>query len=652
MTGSSPLRAALVLGLVLSGGASLLAMTASGCGSEASMPMGTGGTGGIDSTSDPGALIKASMTSQVGVVLDEIPEGMRDKVTANLQAKGDAFWIARARSQINMTKFRLAFRTYYYEPGTRFQLPLPPDVKWVVALKADAMGSTKPRRVKIGAHDVVVVDYTFESTLLAPFDSPAATEPELAKVGGVWDEPFIFPVDPELVFQRTGYACMDEIGFPPNSVDSEEAAVFYDQTCVAQGQASRTECHQTSLPPESCIDALDNSIGKIETKVHYERLPWDSALADKARFGDVTNETGPDIRAGVASTLFPPPKVIYRYIPENDCTLVEKCVGAPGWRRLLQFSSINWNTGKKTLDIGAVDYLLKGDPDGELAKHHIYEYSECHKHYHFMHYGTFTYGDQQPASSKRGFCLQSTDRISNNESTPLQNPYSDCSYQGIAAGWGDNYNAGIDCQWIDVTGYDVSGAPVKDALQENFNSDGFLCEGKPKLDADGKQTYEPTTFMTAKGEPVDKPSCDYMPSWDANNKRSEDVELPGVGKSFVNEPCARGQIGPLRNCGFAKQADLEVCIPGASVKLHCTVPATSAPQTVRLCESSSVLKSGTACAHAFALGNSIVTSAGVDVTITCPAARSVTEVGGLYSIYSSPLVDEDAAQQVTCTVIP
>ncbi len=84
----------------------------------------------------------------------------------------------------------------------------------------------------------------------------------------------------------------------------------------------------------------------------------------------------------------------------------------------LQFSSINWNTGKKTLDIGAVDYLLTGEPDGELAKHHIYEYSECHKHYHFMHYGTFTYGDQQPASSKRGFCLQSTDRLSNNESTP------------------------------------------------------------------------------------------------------------------------------------------------------------------------------------------------------------------------------------------
>jgi hypothetical protein len=174
----------------------------------------------------------------------------------------------------------------------------------------------------------------------------------------------------------------------------------------------------------------------------------------------------------------------------------------------------------------------------------------------------------------------------------------------------------------------------------------------PVLDAAGKQVYEPTSFTTAKGEPVDKPSCSFMANWEANNKRAEEVELPGVGKSFVTEPCLRGQIGPLRNCGFAKQADLETCTPGAGVKLHCTVPAGGAPHTVRLCESSSVLKSGTACAHAFALGNSVVTSAGVDVTIPCPAARSAAESGGLYSIYSSPLVDEDAAQQVTCTVVP
>ncbi len=652
MNRSASARTTLGLALAAFGLGCLVVSAAPGCGgSETTTSTSGTGTGGGEAA-DPGALVKASMTSQVGVLLDEIPENLRDKVVADLQAKDEKFWIGRAKAQIILTKYRLSFRTYYYPVGEKMQLPLPPDVKWNIALKADAAGSIKPRRVKIGTHDVVVVDYTFESTLLSSLASPALTEPALAKVGGTWDEPFVFPVDPELLFQRTGYACMTEVGFPPNSVDSEEAAVFYDHTCAAQGELSKVLCHRTQLPTESCVDALDSSVGKVEAKVHFERLAWDSAAADKARFGDVTNENGPDIRPGVLTPIFPAPKVIYRYVPEGDCTIAEKCVGGAGWRRLLQFSSVNWNIGKKTLDIGAVEPLVAGMGDDELANHHIYEYSECHEHYHFMHYGDFTYGDQKPANSKRGFCLESTDRLSNNETTPLHNPYGDCSYQGIESGWGDNYNSGIDCQWIDVTGYDVSKGPVTEVIRESFNPDGFLCEGVPVLDDKGKQVYEPTSFKTAKGEPVDRPKCTFMPNWDANNARTEDVTLTGLGESFVNQPCTRGQIGPLRNCGFKKKSDLESCTPGAAVKLHCTVPAGAAPQTVRVCESSKALQSGTACAHNAAIGNSIVTDAGVDVAITCPASRSDVESGGVYSLYTSPLTDDDMPQAVTCAVVP
>jgi hypothetical protein len=609
-----------------------------------------GGGSPVAPAEDPGALIKTTMTSQVGVVLDEIPAAMRDRVATDLLAKGDDFWIARAKSQANMTKYRLAYRNFYYDTGV-LQLPLPPDSLWNVTIRPDAMGK-KARRAMVGTHDAVLVDYDFESTLLATTDSAKSSQPELGKVGGKWDEPFIFPVDPELLLQRTGYACMDEVGFPPNSVDSEETAVFYDQECEAEGTPSHTGCHFTALPTEGCTEAVEKHVGRVDTKVHFERLKWDAAVADKARFGDVTSEDTPDIRAGVHSEIFPPPKVIYRYIPDGDCTLVEKCVGGAGWRRLLQFSSVNWNTGAKTLEIGAVDYLLSGMGDGDLASHHIYEYSECHKHYHFMHYGSFTFGSQTPSNSKRGFCLQSTDRLSNNEHSPLNNPYSDCSFQGIQQGWGDNYNAGIDCQWIDVTGFDVSLGPVTDKIHETFNPDGFLCEGKPVL-KNGKQVYEPTSFMTVKGEPVDKPKCDFINGWDGNNKRDEDVTLPARGESFVNQPCTRGQIGPLRNCGFKKQSEIEACTPGAMVKLHCTVPATAAPHTARFCESSKALLSGTACTHGFSLANVIVDpAAGADVTFTCPAMRDAIETGGMYSIYSSTLVDEDMADLVTCTVVP
>ena len=137
------------------------------------------------------------------------------------------------------------------------------------------------------------------------------------------------------------------------------------------------------------------------------------------------------------------PKVLYRYIDGNSCTLTEKCVGAPGWRRLLEFSSINWNLGTKTMAIGKIDYNLSGMITGPLAMHNVYEFSACHMHYHFMHYGSFTFGDQPTPNSKRGFCLQSTDRLSNNESSPLNQPYWTCDNQGIEAGWADNYSESV-----------------------------------------------------------------------------------------------------------------------------------------------------------------------------------------------------------------
>ena len=81
----------------------------------------------------------------------------------------------------------------------------------------------------------------------------------------------------------------------------------------------------------------------------------------------------------------------------------------------------------------------------------MFEYSTCHQHYHFSHYGKFSLGfGNQHFVSKRAFCLESTSRYANNETTPLTHPYS-CHFQGIEAGWGDDYIAGIDCQWIDVS---------------------------------------------------------------------------------------------------------------------------------------------------------------------------------------------------------
>ena len=96
-----------------------------------------------------------------------------------------------------------------------------------------------PVRQRIDGHDVVAITYDFDSVLLTDPASPATSEPKLAKIGGIWSEPFNLPVDPELVMQRTGYACMDEADFPFNSVDSEEVDSFYDQDAVVEADAGQ-----------------------------------------------------------------------------------------------------------------------------------------------------------------------------------------------------------------------------------------------------------------------------------------------------------------------------------------------------------------------------------------------------------------------------
>src|SRR5262249_11374940 len=130
-------------------------------------------------------------------------------------------------------------------------------------------------------------------------------------------------------------------------------------------------------------------------------------------------------------------RVIYRYIEPTSCTLAERCVGAPGWRRLLQFTASDKNVGGLPLDIGAIDYAHDNTVASQLIDHNVYEYSTCHQHYHFTHYGTFSFGNNPATNAKRGFCLQSTNRFTNNEFGALTNPYADCSYQGVGPGWGD-----------------------------------------------------------------------------------------------------------------------------------------------------------------------------------------------------------------------
>jgi hypothetical protein len=604
------------VGLKLSG---LLAVLAVGCGEPDS--------------SEPGALIATSIDGRVGYLLDELPQALRARVADQLIAQPESVWQDRAHKQLQLMSYRLAFRDAFYdEEDGKGQLPLPPEEKWNVTL----LGA--PARETVGQHDLVLVDYRFESTLLTDVDSPAASDPALARVGGSWDESFVLPLDPELLLQRTGYACMDESEFPPNSVDGENVYTFYDQDCTADDEA----CHISETPDYDCTEALDRFIGSLSANLHFERLGWDGKLAQQARVGDI-GRAGADLQ--VIGEGLDNHRIIYRYISASSCAFKENCVSGLGWRRLLQFDASIKNVGADALNIGDIDYYLESQ-DTALATHNTFVYSACHQHYHFSHYGKFELStDAKRLGRKEAFCLQSTSRYGNNETSPLTHPYSSCSYQGIQAGWGDDYGAGIECQWIDVTGM-ADAAPINAKLEFTSNPDQFLCEGEPVLSSDDEPELVDSGFKTDTGLEVDRAACDFSPKWKDNNQDSRMIPINPTG-GLVTSACTRGQLGPLRDCGFKEGVGtLQVlaCPVGSSITLHCSIPEGAPPAVVRVCEYSELQKTGVACVYRDALANQLVDGGDVAVDVACPEGRDVVEVGGHVALYSAAALPGESVQ--------
>ncbi len=601
-----------------------------GCGDDTEPPQPDDG----GSRRDPGALVRVSMDSKVGVVLDEIPEALRDEAAADYLDEGTAFWRDRAVAQILHTTYRLVYRNFFYDgKGT---LALPPRELWTIELGEDG-----PLRETYQGHDVVMIDYRVETTLLSDLESPGVAEHQLAEVGGAWPEPFNLPLDPEFLFQRTGYACMDEDGYPLRTAESENAWQLFDQDCDVEtpGQGA---CHLTEFPVESCLEALEGRTGRVDTELRFERLEWDEDLAGRVRVADYASTEGPDLEAigdGLLNN-----RIVWRYFEPGSCAIEEQCVGGPGWRRLLEFDASIRNASTEPLTVG------EAAPGTPFVEHNNFIHSVCHDHYHYSHYGDFSYG--KAPGDKRAFCIESTDRYFNSEYTPLVHPYS-CHFQGVASGWGDTYIAGIECNWIDITDFDIPPDGMRADLTFHLNPDDFICEGTPIVDDDGNQVFEPTDLTGENGRPIDRPLCEFVADFDGNNFEARKVDLPADG-GFITSPCTRKQAGPLRDCGWQEGEENLRCEPGETVILRCRVTGSSrppAPQSLRVCEGSVERGRVTACMFREAVASAIVGEGPTEVSFTCPAPRSPSEPGGRYGWFVAGVLADAPAQSVTCDVV-
>jgi hypothetical protein len=332
-------------------------------------------------------------------------------------------------------------------------------------------------------------------------------------------------------------------------------------------------------------------------------------------------------------------RIVYRYFAPDSCAIVEGCVGAPGWRRLLQFTASMHNVGDEDLLIGDVG------PLSPVVENNMVSFSPCHMHMHFNHYGRFSFGEgMEDLGAKRAFCLEATNRYSNNELTPLVHEFG-CQYKGTPRGWGDDYFAGLDCQWIDIT--PVMG-PASEVLRFDLNPHGFLCEGELQRGPNGEPTFEPTEFIAENGEIENRFVCEQREDATMDNVATTTVDVPAEG-GLVTEPCTRGQFGEKRNCGLSKLDDTASCSPDEIVTLSCSVLAGAPTQILRVCETSAKLGHGIPCMYRDALASATVGEAPIDVSFTCPAARDADEPGGGYSTYAAPAITTDMAATITCS---
>ena len=190
------------------------------------------------------------------------------------------------------------------------------------------------------------------------------SEPQLSKVGGTWDEPFILAHRSRATVPANRVRLHGRGPFPFNSVDSEEVDSFYDQTAVVEKVLSNVgHYHFTRQPTESCVQALQNHVGSGR---HVPAVPsaWPGTGGRQSAPGSAkVTGSEPDLEIYVPDFL--PSRTTYRYVHatgSGGCEVEEGSVGGTGWRRLLQFATSDENVGNRALTIGGVDYTLSGQP--------------------------------------------------------------------------------------------------------------------------------------------------------------------------------------------------------------------------------------------------------------------------------------------------
>lgn len=209
------------------------------------------------------------------------------------------------------------------------------------------------------------------------------------------------------------------------------------------------------------------------------------------------------------------------------CSVEEGGV-TPGLRTIIRFTV-------ETPNIGDADIIV-GDPNVHVAAGDgLFEFAQCHNHYHFRHYAKYELIDPATGfvwkAAKKGFCMLDTDPVpTSTGGAPPQSPqFRNCGAinipgnQGISHGWADTYRFFLGGQYFVLDGGD--GQPpvppgtyvIRITVNPPFKpAPGEPCRFLEKIDTDGQ------------------PICHQLPESNYSNN---------VGEVTVNIPDHPGKSG-------------------------------------------------------------------------------------------------------------
>lgn len=126
----------------------------------------------------------------------------------------------------------------------------------------------------------------------------------------------------------------------------------------------------------------------------------------------------------------------------DACPVIDGCLPEGGTRRLLRFDTI-------TPNLGDADFFVGNATDNP----ELFEPSACTGSFLFANYARYrlldSKGVEVGTGHKSAFALIDLAPFTK-DAGPAQ--YGFGGDMGISVGWADIYGAGLDCQWVDITG--------------------------------------------------------------------------------------------------------------------------------------------------------------------------------------------------------